>query len=583
MNFFLPIYLQGSPSLSTIPPQNSLLDFQNSIKQGNLNLATKLISTNLPVNSPLPNGELPLHFAVRENRQDIVLILLAEGADPEMKDFQHLTAIDHAVLMKNDSMLAHILGQKLGKEFKEIQEQIKCKGSASHVNQLKSKIKKISTVDVQNLTPINRAAYNGDIDTLSKLSPKSVNDLDTQGLAPIHYAILGGHSIAFEKLVELGSNIHAINREGDSLLHFAVISQSPQILHKLILSGNNLNKQNSTGATPLHYASATENLAIVELLVKEGANPHLLDNQGMSSLALIGASAFQRDPLSLSNTQILLFSTASLYWLSAMALTRGWVTSDQAQVTTFLVLLGTSVAAEWSEFCVLLTNLNESWKKFLAWGCMFGLASIPPLNIGFQAWRTYHVVDSAFNGLKNCWSNVGYRNWDVTRNVIVHSVNTAHSTHKLYSTCVATYYVCLLAFYLLKIGIASRNNDEEAYIKAYEDFLYFLRSHGYTTDNESINPKQYNPIDPSTLQNLSALDRILNEQLDPEYPEHALLMMSPDFTIEDLLAKGSSLYKPIYRALMLKFHPDKNPLHKEAATRLNTAKDTLERWVRENK
>ena len=89
MSFSLPINLQGVKSLPVIPSQNLPLDFQNSIKQGNVDLVIKLISDGLSVNSPLPNGELPLHLAVRENRQDVLLALLAQGADPEIKDFQH--------------------------------------------------------------------------------------------------------------------------------------------------------------------------------------------------------------------------------------------------------------------------------------------------------------------------------------------------------------------------------------------------------------------------------------------------------------------------------------------------------------
>lgn len=194
MSFSPTVNMQGIQNTPVIPVQNLPLDFQSSIKQGNVDLVTGLITQGLSVNQPLPNGEMPLHFAVRLNKPDVALTLLKLGADPEIKDFQHLSAIDHAALMKNESMLANILGYKIGKDLKEVQEQIKCKGSASHVNQLKNKIQKISTVDVQKLTPINKAAYQGNLDELTKLSPQTINEFDANGLTPIHYAILAGRS-----------------------------------------------------------------------------------------------------------------------------------------------------------------------------------------------------------------------------------------------------------------------------------------------------------------------------------------------------------------------------------------------------
>lgn len=587
MNNSLSAIFQNFQSQQSVPLQNLPLDFQNGIKQGkvDLDVVSDLISQGISVNQALPNGELPLHFAVRLDKPDVVLALLKLGADPEIKDFQNLSALDHAALMKNESMLVNILGYKIGQELKDVQEQIKCKGSAAHVKELRNHIQTISTIDVQALTPIHSAALYGDLDALAKMSPQSINEFDANGLAPIHYAILGNQHAAVEKLIELGAKMNVINREGDSLLHFAAVSGSLPILKTLMKLGLDLNHKNFSGATPLHFASAQENLATVEVLVKAGANPHLLDNHGMSPLAMIGASAFERDPLSLPKTHVILFATTSLFWLSSLTFTSGLLTSNEAQLTAALLVLGTALASNWSEFAVLITNLNQKWKKVVAWIGMLGLAAIPPLNIGLAAWSTYHVARSAFAGLKNCWNNVGYRNWAVARNVVVYTTNTAISAHRLYVTCTATYEIFLNAPYWIRMWVATSNNDEEAFFEAYAEYLRFIKDR-YKIGDEPIDVSLCAEVKPSTLAGLSTVERLRKPELNPQCPEHALLMMSPNFTMGQLRSDGNELYKNVYREMMRReVHPDKAGRSKEieeAAVRLNAAKETLTKWVERN-
>ena len=65
--------------LNIFPPsitKTQFQEFQNCIKQGDLAVLNRLLSEGLSINDPLPNGELPLHYAVRENQQAIVLALL---------------------------------------------------------------------------------------------------------------------------------------------------------------------------------------------------------------------------------------------------------------------------------------------------------------------------------------------------------------------------------------------------------------------------------------------------------------------------------------------------------------------------
>jgi ankyrin repeat protein len=580
----LHLSMQLSPSIPLSKPSPAqLLQFQDSIRNGDLPVLETLLTEGASANHPLPNGEMPLHYAVRNNQEKSVALLLKNGADSEFKDFQHLSAIDHAVLMHNDALLATILSFKVGNELQQVKEQIKCKGSAAHVSQLQSTIQKKFTVDNASLVlcPENQTAYRGHLQGLTHLINQNVNRADAKGWTPLHYAVLGNQCEAVQFLLQKGANARILDKDKDSLLHFAAVQGSQQLLKQLIDAGCDPNVRNSSGATPLHYAAAKEDLATVEFLIKNGADPHILDNRKISALALIGTSAYQRDPLALPRTHLLMFTTSCLFWVSYAAVTRNWISSQEGSMINTFVFLGASFASNFSEFALLFTNLDKNWKKALALAGFFGLSFIPPLNIGFQAWTTYHIARTTLNGLKNCWRNLGYRNWEIARNVLVHSVNTAHS---LYYQCTLVYVLSIHTFYWYKMAYAE---DEEALLLAIEEYLRFVQQR-YKIEQEVLSADKCPYVDPSTLTKLTALERLNHPELKPNCPEHALMMLSPNFTMDQLKAEGVGLYKNTYRQLMLKeVHPDKAIGDKEAieraAANLNVAKTTLGKWVERNR
>jgi len=182
--------------------------------------------------------------------------------------------------------------------------------------------------------------------------------------------------------------------------------------------------------------------------------------------------------------------------------------------------------------------------------------------IGFQAVTTYCIANEAFEGLKKCWNNIGYRNGKVACNAIVHTVNIAYSLFNLYANCVQEYN--------------------------------FYNSPYYNYKAPEVKPDA--DIDPSTLENLSIIKRLNKPELNPENVKHALYMMDPKFTETLLDEKGQSLYKHTYRNLSLKMHPDHictnktNPCDEEELKlapntfrRLGIAKETLDARVLENK
>lgn len=88
--------------------QDILKAFQDQIQAGNLGFIAK---KNL--NQMLPNGYLPLHFAVLEGQTESVQKLLESGADLSQKDAQGLTALEHAVYQKKPEILQLLIQHKI--------------------------------------------------------------------------------------------------------------------------------------------------------------------------------------------------------------------------------------------------------------------------------------------------------------------------------------------------------------------------------------------------------------------------------------------------------------------------------------
>ena len=80
------------------------------------NLVESAPETN-QLDTELPNGQLPLHFALREGKEDAVVHLLKLGANPLAKDRQGLTAIDYAIIEEHTDLLPLLFGKKATDDF----------------------------------------------------------------------------------------------------------------------------------------------------------------------------------------------------------------------------------------------------------------------------------------------------------------------------------------------------------------------------------------------------------------------------------------------------------------------------------
>jgi ankyrin repeat protein len=111
-------------------------DFQQAISQGNSDLIAKLIEQNkFFISKPLPNGELPLNFAIMKSQKESIKALIDKGADVLMFDDQHLNALTTAYFKKDytaiDQLLEHLI-KDFSTEWKETYQRDKKAIKDSH-------------------------------------------------------------------------------------------------------------------------------------------------------------------------------------------------------------------------------------------------------------------------------------------------------------------------------------------------------------------------------------------------------------------------------------------------------------------
>ena len=131
-----------------------------------------------------PNNWTPLYRAARDNNLPTVTRLLAQGADPNVKDNHGWTPIFQAARSGNAQMVRELMD----------------KGAAVD---LQSDLKE---------TPLHLAAQSGDADTIRAVAVDkngnamvNVNAEDANGQRPLHYAAKKGSEDAVKQLLDLGA------------------------------------------------------------------------------------------------------------------------------------------------------------------------------------------------------------------------------------------------------------------------------------------------------------------------------------------------------------------------------------------
>ena len=227
-----------------------------------------------------------LHLACLHGSEEVVSILLREGAKPDLVDAVKFSPMHVAIYALNDQSKTTAIVKKLaehGAPFCYLNSAIKSKGKDS----FSSKELAFDDFDAEHIPIILLAASRRQVETITFLLDQpgiDVNTIDLEQNTALHVASKQGHVSVVKLLlhkqnVELKTNVY-----GDTAVHLACYSGKIEIVQILIerFGKECLEDVNIFGETPLH-ASCTfgTNLELIEFLLCE--NPRLVNFQSQDA------------------------------------------------------------------------------------------------------------------------------------------------------------------------------------------------------------------------------------------------------------------------------------------------------------
>ncbi|MCJ1251149.1 Ankyrin-2 [Trapelia coarctata] len=207
-------------------------------------------------------GNTLLHLACAFNRKEIVNYLLALKPDLEVENADGSTALN----------LSGIHGSP------DITEALLDAGAdPAHCNRNGFNLWH-ATASSASLEPLQRLCQRSKIIRLE--------DRTSLGHTPLLSAVAAGGTATVEKLLALGSDIHAIDNQASGVLHVAATYGKTEVINLLLKKASELDVEalDSNGNTPLLVAAANGHQSSVVALLDSGSDPYVTNERHLTLL-----------------------------------------------------------------------------------------------------------------------------------------------------------------------------------------------------------------------------------------------------------------------------------------------------------
>ncbi len=250
------------------------------IKTGNLKQITTLLQNDSKLLELKDEaGNTPLHIAIENNKNDIVLYLIKSGSDVNSKSNKGETPIHVAARVGNTEIITILVSNGAlinvvdASNYTPLTNAVRFKYFET-VKILVENGANINQKGMWNWLPIQLAAEFDQKEIVNYLIEKGSEIPVEPGYDS--YQILNascskGLTKLFDNLLEKGFNLQS-NKYTHNLLHLAAAGGSEKIVNVLLSKGFKVMIGDGYGWSPLHSAAEKGNLDVVKCLIKQGAD-----------------------------------------------------------------------------------------------------------------------------------------------------------------------------------------------------------------------------------------------------------------------------------------------------------------------
>ncbi|XP_028996664.1 ankyrin repeat and SOCS box protein 2-like isoform X2 [Betta splendens] len=193
------------------------------------------------INKRTDRGESALLVAISKDRLRCVQVLLANGADPEITNYDKETPLYKACERNNAAMVAVLLNHGVA----------------------------VNTPCIHGCTALQEAVAQNNSEICEMLLKAGAKHKLTNmfGISPLFTAAQSGHLAALRFLLKCGADINTQAADGATALYEASKNGHKEIVELLLFQNADANKPGKTGLLPLHIAAQKGSDIIVSMLV----------------------------------------------------------------------------------------------------------------------------------------------------------------------------------------------------------------------------------------------------------------------------------------------------------------------------